>query len=157
MGLFGGATERKGLGMAGELRQLVYISDASYGLAKPDIESILASSRRNNAEANVSGMLLYSSGVFIQALEGRPETIEGLYKTISDDRRHENVDTVSDRLVADRSFGGWAMGFVERAPEEVSSKIGINGLMDRNEALAALSANEEVATSMLRDFAENLY
>lgn len=143
--------------MASDLRQLVYISDASYGLAKPDIESILASSRRNNAEAKVSGMLLYSSGVFIQALEGRPETIEGLYKTISDDRRHENVDTVSDRIVSDRSFSGWAMGFVERAPEDVSNKIGINGLLDRKEALAALSANEELVTSMLRDFAENLY
>lgn len=143
--------------MASDLRQLVYISDASYGLATPDIESILASSRRNNAEAKVSGMLLYSSGVFIQALEGRPETIEGLYKTISDDRRHENVDTVSDRIVLDRSFAGWAMGFVERSSEEVSNKIGINGLLDRKEALAALSENEELAMSMLRDFAENLY
>ena len=143
--------------MASDLRQLVYISDASYGLSKPDIESILASSRRNNAEASVSGMLLYSSGVFIQALEGRPETIEGLYKKISDDRRHENVDTVSDRIVTDRSFASWAMGFIEKAPEEVSSKIGINGLLDREEALAVLSENEEIATKMLRDFAENLY
>ena len=143
--------------MASDLRQLVYISDASYGLSRPDIESILASSRRNNAEANVSGMLLYSSGVFIQALEGRPETIEGLYKTISDDRRHENVDTVSDRLVSDRNFAGWAMGFVERAPEDVGNRIGIAGLLDRKATLAALSGNEELATNMLRDFAENLY
>ena len=157
MNLFGGDTERKGLGMASDLRQLIYISDASYGLSKPDIESILASSRRNNAESNVSGMLLYSGGVFIQTLEGEPETIESLYKTISDDRRHENVDTVSDRFVSDRSFAGWAMGFVEKAPEEVGSKIGINGLLDREEALAALSESEELATTMLRDFAQNLY
>ncbi len=143
--------------MAGDLRQLVYISDASYGLSKPDIESILASSRRNNAEANVSGMLLYSSGVFIQALEGAPETIEGLYKKISDDRRHENVDTVSDRLVSDRSFAGWSMGFVERAPEDVGSKIGIAGLLDRAATMTALSQSEELAANMLRDFAENVY
>ena len=143
--------------MASDLRQLVYISDASYGLSKPDIESILASSRRNNAESNVSGMLLYSGGVFIQALEGAPKTIEGLYKTISDDRRHENVDIVSDRMVGGRNFAGWAMGFIEKAPEEVGSKIGITGLLDRKEALAALNESEELAADMLRDFAQNLY
>ena len=102
-------------------------------------------------------MLLYSGGVFIQALEGEPETIRGLYKTISDDRRHENVDTISDRLISGRSFAGWSMGFVEKAPEEVGSRIGIAGLLDRQEALAALSESEELATDMLRDFAQNLY
>lgn len=143
--------------MAGDLRQLVYISDASYGLGRADIESILTTSRRNNAEAEVSGMLLYSSGIFIQALEGAPATIEKLYKTISDDRRHENVDTVSDRMVPTRSFSHWAMGFVEKPPEEVGKQIGIAGLMDRGETFAALSRNEDVATTMLREFAETVY
>ena len=143
--------------MSVELRQLVYISDARYGLAKEDIEDILATSRRNNGEADVTGMLLYSSGIFIQALEGEPERIAALYAKISDDRRHDNVDLISDQTIEERGFSSWAMGFVERPPEELGKRIGIDGALDRTQALARLSEDQTLAGSMLRDFAENAY
>ena len=143
--------------MAGDIRQLLYISDATFGLKKKDIEDILAASRRNNAKTGVSGMLLYSSGIFIQALEGEPETVSTLYAKISDDRRHDNVDVISDRMVEERSFSGWAMGFVESTPEELGKKMGIDGALDRAQALAALGEDQSLAGNVLRDFAEKIY
>ena len=143
--------------MADDTRQLLYISDARYGLTKDDIEDILAASRRNNAESGVTGMLLYSSGIFIQALEGEPQTVAALYTKISDDRRHENIDLISDRMVAARSFSGWAMGFVERTPEELGKHMGIDGALDRAQALAALSEDETQAGNLLREFTEKVY
>lgn len=143
--------------MADDIRQMIYISDARYGLKKKDIEDILAASRRNNGESDVTGMLLYSSGIFIQALEGDPQRVAALYDRISDDRRHGDIDLVSDRMVDRRSFSGWAMGFVERAPEELGRELGVNGVMDRSQAIAALSASESRAGDMLRRFADNAY
>ena len=143
--------------MAVDVRQLIYISDARYGLDKDDIEDILAASRRNNGQSGVTGMLLYSSGIFIQALEGDPGTVATLYAKITDDRRHDNADILSDRVVDGRSFSSWAMGFVERTPEELGEKIGIQGALDRSQAIARLSQDDTLASSMLREFAEKVY
>ena len=52
------------------IRQLVYVSNAKYGLGDRDMESILAASRRNNRALDVTGLLIYADGVFIQVLEG---------------------------------------------------------------------------------------
>ncbi len=143
--------------MAGSLWELVYISEARYGLSKADIEDILAVSQRNNAQEKITGMLLYSSGLFIQALEGERNSVTALYGRIVDDRRHHDVDLLVDHAISHRSFGSWSMGFIESAPEDLGRRIGIEGAMGRNEALAVLSRDETLASNTLRDFAEQLY
>lgn len=143
--------------MPGHIRQLVYLSDAAFGVGKKDIEEILAVSRRNNGRLGVTGMLMYSSGVFIQALEGEFETVGALYRTISDDRRHDNVETLVDRMLEHRDFADWDMGFVESPREELGRRIGIEGALDRDQALSTLGADETLASSLLRDFHGRLY
>ena len=51
--------------MSGITRQLVYLSDAKFGLKMNDIQKNLTSSRRNNLNEEVTGLLIYSDGVFI--------------------------------------------------------------------------------------------
>jgi hypothetical protein len=141
--------------MADPVRQLLYISDARFGLKDRDIESILASSRRNNGAGGITGMLLYSTGVFIQALEGEHNAVETLYNRIADDPRHANIAIISDQMVAERSFGDWAMGFVEASAEELGVGIGINGALDRDQVLALLSGADTGTAAVLRRFARN--
>ena len=143
--------------MTSDLWEIVYISEARYGLDKDDIADILAVSQRDNAQEFITGMLLYSSGLFIQALEGKRDSVTALYGRIVDDRRHHDVDLLVDHAISHRSFDGWSMGFVETAPEDLSRRIGIEGALGRNEALAVLSRDETLARNTLRDFAEQLY
>ncbi len=143
--------------MAGGLWELVYLSEADFGLGKNDLEDIVAVSQRNNAQENITGMLLYSSGLFIQALEGDRDSVTALFGRISDDRRHHDVELIVDRPIERRSFGSWSMGFVESEPQVLGRQLGIAGALERDEALAVLGQDDELATNTLRQFAEQLY
>ena len=142
--------------MSGITRQLVYLSDAKFGLKMNDIEKILTSSRRNNLNDEVTGLLIYSDGVFIQILEGVQKTVERVFQRILDDSRHENVAILLDNDVETRAFANWEMAFIESTPEELGARAGVNGALDRSEVLRLLSQDQSRVTIFLHNFASAL-
>ena len=142
--------------MSGITRQLVYLSDAKFGLEKSDIEKILTSSRRNNLNDEVTGLLIYSDGVFIQILEGVGETVERVFQRILDDSRHENVEILLDATVESRAFANWEMAFIESTPEELGQRAGVDGALDRSEVLRLLNQDQSRVTTFLHNFASAL-
>lgn len=50
--------------------QLIYVSTANHLLSELEIRQILDSSIRHNTPQEVTGLLLYSDGSFMQVLEG---------------------------------------------------------------------------------------
>jgi len=93
------------------LISLAYVSASSRDITEEDIAQILESSRRNNKQDNITGMLLYRSGYFIQALEGEEKKVIALYNKIAEDERHRNVLTVHKQKISERTFSDWSMGF----------------------------------------------
>ena len=89
--------------------QLTYISTAAHDLAPTAIGDILSASRRNNAAAGVSGLLLHDGRRFLQALEGEPAMVNRTYERIKADRRHRAIVLLSSSEVTERAFGAWAM------------------------------------------------
>jgi hypothetical protein len=79
---------------------------------KAEVEGILATARRNNAQAGVTGSLIFNSGGFAQVLEGRPEDVGAIFEKIQRDERHSDVLVLECRDVATRTFPNWSMGFV---------------------------------------------
>jgi hypothetical protein len=77
-----------------------------------DLHDILKISYENNKDKNITGILLYRGGNFLQVLEGEQEVVEALYEKIKKDPRHRDVMTVSKRQIEQREFNGWEMGFV---------------------------------------------
>ncbi|WP_374296820.1 BLUF domain-containing protein [Sphingomonas sp.] len=112
------------------MRQLVYISTVRTGVSV-DAAAILAASRRNNARANVTGLLFFDGKRFLQALEGEDAVVDATFTRIRGDARHHALVVLSDRDVATRGFGEWAMAY--RAPGENDA----DGLA----RIAALTAN----------------
>lgn len=90
---------------------LVYVSSALYPMANEELRDMLTFARKNNAQNNITGMLLYKSTFFIQVLEGSPENITQLYSKIKQDPRHENVTLIYSEPIAERAFDKWSMGF----------------------------------------------
>lgn len=91
--------------------QLVYVSTASPGVGEPEVASILARSRANNARHLLTGLLYFDGHRFMQVLEGQPEAVENAYRRIAADPRHRALVVISRRTVAAREFGNWAMAY----------------------------------------------
>ena len=97
---------------------LSYISDAVVApitIANADAEaelvrSILRQSRRNNAASEVSGLLAYAHGVFLQVLEGEQAVVESLYSRVSADARHHNIQVLHRGTISERIYADWGMG-----------------------------------------------
>ena len=94
-----------------KLRQVVYVSSAREKYSAARIRSLLEVSRRNNRRDGITGMLLYRSGNFIQAIEGPPDAIEDLMERLHRDPDHHGMIVMLDRMAEERDFKEWTMGF----------------------------------------------
>jgi len=126
--------------------QLTYISTATSVVTASDIAAILATSRRNNAAAQVTGLLLYDGHRFLQALEGPADAVNATYARVRADPRHRAVVLLSTREVTERAFGTWAM-----AAEQTAAADGTT-LMAQIDALTA-AMTDRSAQALFRGFA----
>lgn len=90
--------------------RLIYISTARSELSAVELDGILRVSRRNNAAAGVTGLLIVGGRRFLQALEGPPDAVMQTYDRIKADARHFAAVTLDNRPISQRSFPDWAMG-----------------------------------------------
>lgn len=89
----------------------VYRSKARRGLTDADIDALLQSSRRNNRNVGIGGMLLFGRGCFVQLIEGAGPAVERTYRRILSDPRHIDAMLLYDGSGEPRRFPGWSMGF----------------------------------------------
>ena len=94
----------------GVVFSLVYVSAAA-NPTLPGLRALLDQCRRDNAAADITGLLLYRGGQFMQIIEGRQDRVESLYGAIEADIRHRDVTLVRCREQASRQFPTWSMGF----------------------------------------------
>lgn len=100
--------------------QLLYVSSATLRITEPIVDEILTASRRNNAAAGITGMLLFCGDNFLQVLEGDAAAVDATFERIGRDRRHRKVDVLLRQPAAARLFGEWSMGFEDlRVPHAV--------------------------------------
>lgn len=131
------------------LVQLVYLSSAHHLLSTEELVDILSVSRRNNAPRNISGLLLYHDGNFIQFLEGPETEVEALYGKIAGDGRHRGVLHLLKRPITKRDFASWTMGFRDLTSAEAEDLDGFNGMMQSLSAPAQLDPGVSRAVQRL--------
>ncbi len=95
--------------------QVLYRSQALFPFSDADLQALLDQSRAFNAAHGITGLLLYSTGQFVQVLEGDHATVRALYARIQQAPRHARVETVREEL-APRAFTAWSMAFGHVAP-----------------------------------------
>ena len=96
--------------------QLSYASTATQPMTAAQLLAILQQCYGHNALNDVTGLLLYGNGTFLQALEGDEDTVAALYERIGRDARHSHVTCLSRKTIATRRYPGWSMGF-RRMPD----------------------------------------
>ena len=91
--------------------RIIYLSSATTKFTNDEILTLLRNSRKNNEVNDITGLLLYSDGNFLQIIEGKSKPLKKLYDKISVDPRHKNIIKVFEGKVSSRIYPNWKMGF----------------------------------------------
>lgn len=76
-----------------------------------ELLQLLTQSRARNRERDLTGLLLYRNGQFLQALEGPAAQVDALIEKIWVDRRHAGLRILMREEISEREFPDWSMGF----------------------------------------------
>lgn len=93
-----------------EIHQLVYESRPTDALTKEQFRDILNKSQYKNIRLNLSGLLIFHAGKFLQLLEGGKKEVDELFEAIRHDPRHTDIKVVLESDCQFRSMPSWVMG-----------------------------------------------
>lgn len=133
----------------------VYVSSAARPFGADALLELLRHARRNNEAAGVTGMLLYRSGNFIQAIEGPAAAIDALLERIARDPRHTGMIRVMRRPIRSREFAGWSMGFDDISNRDLACEPGFSDFLRRLAEGTATGDDAGIAMTLLRRFRGN--
>ncbi|WP_162596314.1 BLUF domain-containing protein [Methylobacterium sp. 17Sr1-1] len=102
--------------MSEDIFRIIYKSTAAHPaevmLGQGHVARLLATARRRNQAAEVSGVLVYTGLGFFQVLEGPRAGVQPIFESILVDRRHHTLAVIEMDVAAERRFSGWNMGFL---------------------------------------------
>ena len=92
------------------LGSFVYCSRAAEGVDDVEVDRIIERSQRRNVERDITGVLVFGSGVFFQWIEGPPVEVEKLIGSLHGDPHHYDIVPL-DRSVEkrERVYPDWEM------------------------------------------------
>ncbi len=96
------------------------------------VDDIVAASHRRNTDAQITGALMFTHSMFVQALEGPARAVEAAFDRICCDLRHNNLEVVECSPILERGFGSWSM---RHLPPDASSRE----LLERSDDATVIS------------------
>lgn len=90
---------------------LVYRSQALVAPGSVEARRIVATSVRNNARYGITGFLHHEPQLFVQYVEGPPESLRRLWALLLRDPRHADPTMVGKGIISHRFFEDWRMGY----------------------------------------------
>ena len=132
---------------------LIYTSLAVGRPEQQDLDELLEQSRRRNLRQNVTGMLLYKSGVYLQVLEGEENDVHQIFSDIEKDPRNTQVTKLLDEEIIKRDFPGWSMGF--KCFDDNNEGEGYSDIFNHNFDKQALYKSKSLAVNLILKFSEN--
>jgi hypothetical protein len=103
-----------------------------------DLPGLTRRAQEHNAQHHITGMLLFTRGVFVQYVEGPRDAVLSLMTRISFDTRHSKCETLASHALARRHYGAWSMESFDLRETPASSVV-------RLENLTRASQNLDVA------------
>lgn len=132
---------------------LVYLSAATCPFSRQDFIELLTQARESNCALEITGMLLYKDGNFLQVLEGDAGKVQTLYEKIAADKRHTTLKILSHEACKQRDFPDWSMGFHDLGSGEVRPEA-FSHFLDSTLTTASFSSDPGRAKKLLLLFKE---
>jgi len=98
--------------------RLQYLSQSAHNITDQQVQQILVSSRRNNPDLGLTGVLIYGGRLFMQVLEGPDDQVLRMYVRLLDDKRHGDSQILHISPTSERIFQKWSMGVIKSDPLE---------------------------------------
>jgi len=130
---------------------LTYVSSALAPFSPYELRELLLRSNENNRRRDVTGMLLYKDGNFLQALEGHRSTVLAIHTAISHDPRHRGLLTLQQGEIPGRQFPHWSMGFKDLGAD-IDNPEGYSEFLNLPLTGAEFSSNPTRAQELLLKF-----
>ncbi len=93
--------------------RFIYCSTVTSVLEKDNFIDLVRRSVVNNKELNLTGILLFDGRYFFQVLEGDQKDVKTILVKISQDERHKDIHTLSNKPIAARLFPKWSMELID--------------------------------------------
>jgi Sensors of blue-light using FAD len=102
--------------VAESICNVLYCSHATALMNDAELERIFNTSAAKNPARELTGLLVFAGGMFLQWLEGPREAVELLMTTLANDPRHETIVRLQELDgLHERLYPHWAMQKVEPA------------------------------------------
>jgi hypothetical protein len=108
---------------------LIYTSSALTPFRPRELRALLEKCIENNRRRDITGMLLYKDGDFMQVLEGAEATVLAAHDTIARDPRHRGLVTLWQGESPGRQFADWSMGFKDLGAD-IDNPVGYSELLN---------------------------
>jgi hypothetical protein len=133
-----------------ELQGLVYVSSAVAAVSDDQLVHLLTRARVRNIECQVTGLLLFDAGNFMQYIEGPPAGLDKVYDHIRKDPLHTGLIELCRETVPRRAFDGWAMA--AKVFDVSTTGKGAFADSEQQQALRLLADANGAAGILLRGF-----
>jgi hypothetical protein len=141
--------------MVQSLIQVIYVGGGEPGLREYEIATLLKQARIANRKHNVSGLLLYIGGYFLQSFEGEPRMIDVVCSTLFRDKPRMWVKRIVQEPIVERQFPEWTMGFATIDSGEAGQLLGDETLFQSTPVLTHLTADG--AKTLISIFGQRRY
>ena len=95
------------------LETFVYCSRAAEGVDDAEVDRMVAWSQRRNLARDITGVLVFGSGVFFQWIEGPPAQVKALISSLHGDPRHYDIVSLDQSVdKRERLYPNWQMELV---------------------------------------------
>ena len=135
---------------------LIYVSTSINLLSDEELLDILKVSRDHNKALDITGLLLYKGGNFMQVLEGPDEVVNSLYEKIKIDPRHKDVTVISSEQISARQFPAWEMAFQNLDNPALKDEPGYSQFLQDEFTADIYRENPLRAYIMLLTFRDNM-
>jgi hypothetical protein len=131
------------------LYSVVYRSRTVAPLSDYDLYELVQTAQSRNDAESITGLLLYDDGRFYQWLEGPAENVSRVMASILGDRRHTDVEILSEKPARTRQFGDWSMRLASRGVRSIHSVH--NVVVPSREALDDIRLHPDHVKSVLAE------
>jgi hypothetical protein len=103
---------------------------------------------------DVTGLLIYSDLHFFQILEGEKKVVLELFSKISNDKRHSDIQILSENNVDVRSFPTWEMAYATPSAKELATWSGLQSTTTVEATLSSLKSEPSRTMGVLLNVLE---
>ena len=137
------------------LFHLIYVSTAISPRTLEDHALLLSQARTRNKSLDVTGMLLYRDGFFMQVLEGDEKHVMAIFADVKKDPRHHSVDVLRSEYIQHRDFPDWTMGFADVGNLDTEGVPGYTRFLEHDFKSEYFAENSVEAHAMLIAFRDS--